>query len=186
VGVSLIVAPTLFAGSTFYWVRINERVEYGSIGGTLITLATVFWIPAFFALFGLFKAKWPRFATWGPLVAVYGCIGGAAFGLEGVFAEALRIPHDVRREAWAQFPTTFNLTFFWPGPLFPLSLLILGIMMMRAKAARPWVGILLCLGGVAFPVSRIPRIEWVAHAADGLLFIPLAHMGLEFLKDRAR
>jgi hypothetical protein len=33
------------------------------------------------------------------------------------------------------------------------------------------------LGAVAFPVSRIPRIEWIAHTADGLLAIPFFYLG---------
>ena len=184
-GLSLILAPALFAISTFFWVRTNGRVEYGATGGTIIAVATVFWIPAFIGLFDLLKERMPRFATWGLLVAIYGCIGGAAFGLEGLFADAFRIPHDVRREAWAQFPTAFNLTFFWPGPLFPLSLLVLGTVLIRTKSTPLWAGVLICLAAIAFPVSRIPRIDVVAHAADVLMFVPLAYTGLGFLKSRS-
>jgi hypothetical protein len=184
-GLSLILAPALFAISTFFWVHTNGRIEYGATGGTIIAVATVFWIPAFIGLFGLLKERMPHFATWGLLVAIYGCTGGAAFGLEGLFAEAFRIPHDVRREAWAQFPTTFNLTFFWPGPLFPLSLLVLGAVLIRTKLIPLWAGLLICLAAIAFPVSRIPRIDLVAHAADVLMFIPLAYMGFGFLKSRS-
>jgi hypothetical protein len=183
-GLSLILAPALFATSTFLWVHTNGRVEFGASGGTLIAIATVFWISAFIGLFDLLKARMPRYATWGLLVAIYGCIGGAAFGLEGLFAEAFRIPHDLRREAWAQFPTAFNLTFFWPGPLFPLSLLILGAMLIRTRSIPVWAGILICVAAIAFPVSRIPRIGLVAHAADVLMLIPLASTGLGFLKSR--
>jgi hypothetical protein len=184
-GLSLILAPVLFATSTFFWVHTGGRVEYGAIGGAIITIATVFWIPAFIGLFDLLKERMPRYATWGLLISIYGCIGGAAFGLEGLFAEAFGIPHDVRREAWARFPTAFNLTFFWPGPLFPLSLLILGAMLIRTKAVPGWAGLLICLAAIAFPVSRIPRIELLAHAADALMLVPLAYTGLRFLKSRA-
>ena len=90
-----------------------------------------------------------------------------------------------RRAAWAQFPTTFNLTFFWPGPLFPLSLLILGAMLIRTKSIPLWAGLLICLAAIAFPVSRIPRIPLVAHAADVLMLVPLAYTGWGFLKSRA-
>ena len=184
-GLSLILAPALFATSTFFWVHTSGRVEYGAIGGAIIAIATVFWIPAFIGLFDLLKETMPRYAAWGLLIAIYGCIGGAAFGLEGLFAEAFRIPHDVRREAWAQFPTTFNLTFFWPGPLFPLSLLILGAMLIRTKSIPLWAGLLICLAAIAFPVSRIPRIDLAAHAADVLMLVPLAYIGWGLLKSRA-
>jgi hypothetical protein len=183
-GLSLILAPTLFATSTFFWVHTGGRVEYGAIGGAIMTIATVFWIPAFIGLFDLLKERMPRYATWGLLAAIYGCIGGAAFGLDGVFAEALRIPHDVRRAAWEQFRTTFNLTLFWPGPLFPLSLLILGAVLIRTKTVPQWIGLLMCLAAIAFPVSRIPRIALVAHAADGLMLVPLAYIGWGFLRSR--
>lgn len=179
------LAPALFAVSTFFWVRTNGRVEYGAIGGAIIAIATVFWIPAFMGLFALLKDRMPRYATWGLLVAVYGCLSGVAFGLEGLFAEAFRISHDVRRAAWAAFPTAFNLTFFWPGPLFPLSLLILGAMLMRTRSLPLWAGVLICLGAIAFPVSRIPRIALLAHAADALMLVPLLYTGLGFLKSRA-
>ncbi|MFN8095444.1 MAG: hypothetical protein U0599_25055 [Vicinamibacteria bacterium] len=179
---SLIVAPALLAASTFFWVRADGRVEYGAVGGTLIAVATAFWVPAFAGLFSLVRERMPRFAAWGWLVAVYGCIGGAAFGLEGLFAEAFRISHDVRREAWAQFPVAFNLTFFWPGPLFPLSLLVLGAVLARTRSVPAWVGALLCLAAIAFPASRIPRIDVVAHAADVLLLVPLVYVGLGFLR----
>jgi hypothetical protein len=185
-GLSLILAPALFAASTFFWVQANGRVEYGAIGGATIALATVFWIPAFIGLFDLLKDRMPRYATWGLLVAIYGCIGGVAFGLEGLFAEAFRISHDVRREAWASFPTAFNVTFFWPGPLFPLSLLILGAMLIRTRSLPLWAGVLICLAAIAFPVSRIPRIALVAHAADLLMLVPLAHTGLGVLKATTR
>ncbi len=184
-GLSLILAPSLFAASTFFWIHTNGRTEYGAIGGTIIAVATVFWIPAFIGLFALLKERMPRYATWGLLVAIYGCIGGAAFGLEGLFAEAFSIPHELRREAWARFPTTFNLTFFWPGPLFPLSLLVLGAMLIRTRSMPRWAGILICLAAIAFPVSRIPRIDLVAHAADVLLLVPLAYTGFGFLQSGA-
>jgi hypothetical protein len=185
-GLSLILAPALFAASTFFWIHSSGRIEYGVIGGTIIAVASVFWIPAFIGLFDLVEERLPRYATWGLLAAIYGCIGGAAFGLEGVFAEAFRIPHDVRREAWTQFPMMFNLTFFWPGPLFPLSLLVLGATLIRTKSIPWWSGVLMCLAAIAFPVSRIPRLSIVAHAADALMLIPLAYTGLIFLKSSWR
>jgi hypothetical protein len=184
-GASLILAPAFFAVSTFFWIDTGERVEYGAIGGTLIAIATVFWIPAFIGLFDLLKEKTPRYATSGLLVAIYGCIAGAAFGLEGLFAEAFAIPHEARREAWARFPTMFNLTFFWPGPLFPLSLLILGSMLTLTKSIPRWAGLLICFAAIAFPVSRIPRIDLLAHSADVLTFVPLAYIGWGFLRSRA-
>jgi hypothetical protein len=38
----------------------------------------------------------------------------------------------------------------------------------------PWTAALLCAGAVAFPISRIPRIDAVAHLADALLVVAFA------------
>jgi hypothetical protein len=44
-----------------------------------------------------------------------------------------------------------------------------------------WISLLFCFGTVAFPVGRILRIEWIAHAADVLLLIPVIYIGAKFI-----
>jgi len=175
---ALLLAPALFALSTFFWRDVDGRTEYGATGGALVALGSVFWIPAFQALFGLVEERMPRFAAWGWLVAVYGTFGGMAFGIEGLFAEAFGLPHDTRQTGWRQFPTPFNVTFFWPGPLFPLSLIGLGVVLFSTRATPRWIAVLLALAGLAFPASRIPRLALVAHAADLLMLVPLAYVAI--------
>ncbi|MEZ4621976.1 MAG: hypothetical protein R2867_41595 [Caldilineaceae bacterium] len=58
-------------------------------------------------------------------------------------------------QTWAQYPLPFNLTLFWPGPLFPLTLLVLGVLYWYTKTTPWWVALLLAAGGIAFPLSRI-------------------------------
>jgi hypothetical protein len=182
-GLALIAAPVVFAASTFFWIELDGRVEYGLTGGALIVAATTLWIPAFGVLFGFVETTHPRTALFGWLAAIYGCIGGAVFGVDGMFAEAYRLSHDLRMTAWAASPAAFGTTMFWPGPLFPLSLLILGLLFVRAKATPLWTGWSLAAAGVAFPLSRIPRVGWIAHAADALLVIPLVLLGWRLLRS---
>jgi len=40
------------------------------------------------------------------------------------------------------------------------------------------------LGGIAFPLSRISRIELIAHFADVLQLVPLALLGSKILMQR--
>jgi hypothetical protein len=61
-------------------------------------------------------------------------------------------------------------------------LLVLGITLLRTKAVAAWIAILLFIGAIAFPASRIPRIEWIAHIADILLLVPTVAMGITLLK----
>jgi hypothetical protein len=41
---------------------------------------------------------------------------------------------------------------------------------------------LFCLGAIAFPISRVPRIELIAHLADLLLLAGAAGIGWLFLQ----
>ena len=181
-GVSLVAAPALFALSTFLWVSVAGRVEYGAWGGALLAVGAVFWVSAFDGLFALVRRQMPRYAVWGWLIAVYGCIGGAAFGVEALLADAFSITHAARLQAWERLPGPFGATLFWPGPLFPLSLLVLGIVLVRARAVSPWLGVCIAAAGVVFPASRIPRIALLAHGADVLMFVPMAVIGLSYLQ----
>jgi hypothetical protein len=179
-GLSLIIAPTISAASTFWWAN----GEQGIVGGTLGVVSAVFWVPAFIGLFDLLKPRMPYYATVGLLIAIYGSIGGSLFGFRDVYAAAFNIAHATELQTFAQHALAFNLTLFWPGPLFPLSVLVLGINLIRGRAVQSWVGALLCLGAIVFPVSRIPRIEIIAHIADFLLLLPLAYIGWTLLAPK--
>jgi hypothetical protein len=179
-GTCLIIAPLLFASSTFLW----SDGEYGVYGGALLAVAMVFWIPAFIALFALLRRQMPRYATWALLPAWYGCISGSLFGFQGIYSAAFAITNEMERAAYAQYPLSFNLTLFWPGPLFPLSLLLLGLCLLWKRAAPLWAAALLSLSGITFPVSRILRIEWVAHLSDALLLLPALYLGWQVLRKQ--
>ncbi len=181
-GISLMVAPLLFALSTFFW----QNGEYGTVGGSIMVLSTVFWIPAFTGLFTLLKAKMPYYAAFGWMVAIYGCVGGSNFGFEGLYNAVYGISNERSLQTYSLYPWSFNLTLFWPGPLFPLSLLVLGINLVRCKSVQWWVGVLMGAAAVIFPLSRIPRIALMAHLADAVLMIPLVYIGWGFLQQAHR
>jgi hypothetical protein len=180
-GASLIIAPLLFGASTFFW----QNGEYGVTGGTLLTLSMVFWIPAFYFLFSLLKEKMPYYYPIGLLFAIYGCcVGGVSFGFLGFFADIFNISHQIYIDTLAQYPLQANLLLFWSGPFFPLSLLVLSINLVRKNALGAWLGVLLGLGAIAFPISRIPRIEMIAHLADLLIATPMILLGYQIIKTK--
>ncbi|MGA0556632.1 hypothetical protein ACO2Q8_08275 [Larkinella sp. VNQ87] len=180
-GFSLLLAPLCLSISSFFWTG----GEYDPTGSTLLVLATVFWIPAFMGLFRLFQETSPRYASLGLLVMIYGCISGSNFGMRGLFATTFGLSHQTVLTQSASHPLAFNLTLYWAGPLFPLSLIVLGINLIRNRLIPVWVGVLISLGGLAFPVSRISRIETLAHVADLLLLIPFGFLGLNVLWNKS-
>ena len=71
--------------------------------------------------------------------------------------------------ALAPYPTQANLMLFWPGPLFPISLLSLAVTLTRTRTVPLWSGILLGVGAAAFPFGIVPRIPWIAHLIGAVL-----------------
>ena len=174
-GFSLIVAPLWFAISTFFWVN----GEYSVRSAILIVFSMFFWIPALTGLFGLLKRRMPHYAVWGLRIAVYGCILGCCFAFLGFLAAIFNIPHQNYLQILWQHPIISQILLFAAGPL--LNLLLLGINFIRTKTVHLWIGLLFCLGAIAFPLSRIPGIQLVAHIADVLLLIPSVYIGVHFL-----
>lgn len=177
-GFSLIIAPCLFAASTFFW----QNGEYNVPAATLLILSLFFWIPALSGLFAYVKDKMPLYATIGLWVAVFGCISGVCFAFLGYLTTIFNINHSEYLSALENYPVSSQLLLFSTGPLFPLSMLILGVVMLFTKSIKPWVAVLLCLAAIAFPLSRISRNISIAHAADLLLMIPAIYAGLQLLK----
>jgi len=177
-GFCLIIAPALFATSTFFW----ENGEYGVKAAILIVFSMFFWIPALTGLFSLIKYQMPRYAVWGLWIAVFGCISGVCFAFLGYLVTVFNISHEQYLILLSDYPVTSQILLFGSGPLFPLSILVLGINLLIKRAVPVWISVLLCAAAVAFPLSRIPRVEWVAHIADLAMLIPCVAIAREILR----
>jgi hypothetical protein len=130
---SLFLAPLLYTISGFFWINGGQ---YSVICGTYVIVGSFFWIFALDGLFGLLKEKSPAYAVWGKAIAIFGCAcGGISFGLQGMFAEMFNISHLVMLQALAQHPVASNIVFWLSGPAFPISILILGIMLSVKKSS---------------------------------------------------
>ena len=181
-GLSLVLAPLLFTASSLTWTSSGE---YGVVGGAFLVFGSLFWIVAFLALFGALRTQAPRYAVWGWLVAAYGAIcGGTAFAFQGMFAEMHGATKTESLAALARHPVVANAIFWIGGPAFPISLLVLGVILVRTRVAPWWAGAMLALGGALFPVARIPRIEGFALGIDLLMLIPATYFGFNMLRGR--
>jgi hypothetical protein len=183
-GLSLIAGPLLLGISTVFW----KNGETGMVGGAIAVLSAVFWIVGLFGLFNLVRERMPRYAAFGSLVAAYACMGFDNFGMEGIYLEVFRalggreISVEGSRAAMGGVLPVVLLT---PGLLFPVSIVVLGIVLWRTGAVPAWCGIMLSVGAASFPAGRIPRIEAIAHTTDLLLCIPAAWIGLRYLRGDA-
>jgi hypothetical protein len=69
-----------------------------------------------------------------------------------------------------------------PGLFFPIGLLILSIGLFRAKVVPRWTAVALGLGGVLFPVGRIPGILTVSVVSDVFMALSMCFIGWQTLK----
>jgi len=176
---ALLLAPAFLAASTFYW----HNGEYDTTSATLMIFSLFFWLPAFRALFKVIADKLPLYSIWALWIAYFGCISGVCFAFVGYMAAVLNVTHKEYLEALSAYPFTSQLLLFASGPIFPLSILILGIQMLRKKVVPFGIALLFCMGGIAFPLSRIPRIELVGHIADLVLFTPCLYVSIKGLRN---
>lgn len=179
--VSTLVAPLLLAISQFYWV--NGVLT--ATAGALQVLSFLFWIFAFQGMFEQIKEVYPRFAVWGFFLAVYGCLAGNNFGVDGIFIDAFNhlFPNSEVGFNGKSGPAAL-IAFFLPGALAPLSWLILGIVFIIQKKIPIWVGLLLIIAAIGFPLSRIPRIDWLAHIDNGLLLLCMIIIAFKFYRNK--
>lgn len=183
VGLALILAPLLLGISTFFW----QDGQLGITGGTIQVYSFMLWIPAMLGLQSLLRNAMPTFAAWSIVLIGIVAVAGANFGLDGVYLEGISnltgAPTDPDTVHAAISPAT-ELVLLGPGLLFPLTLLLFGFFAWRTHTAPPLFAILLCIGAIGFPTSRVPRIELVAHIADLLLLIGAAGIGWTILQGR--
>ena len=164
----LLAGPLLFAASTFFW----EDGRYGVTGGMLVALSMPFWVYGIIALLERMRPALPRYTAVVLLLALLGTVGGAAFGFQGFFETAFGLDEAASKEALEEYPLQAGILLWWLGPLFPLTLFALGVGLARTRELPLGVAVLLCAGAVLFPVSRIPRDQWIAHLVDLLLLAP--------------
>jgi hypothetical protein len=175
----LVLAPLFIGIAQFFW----RGGMVTATAGTIQVLSFACWIFAFQGMFQLLKTDLPRYAVIGFAVAVYACIGGNNFGVDGIYAEAMGLESlEAGNQLHQQIGAPTALYLFIPGILFPLSLLVLGIQLLRTKKVSALAGVLLCIGAIGFPLSRMPRIDLLAHIDNVLLLASHALIALELLK----
>lgn len=170
------------AASTFFW----QDGRYGLTGGVLVALSAIAWVYGLLAIWEWLYASYPRLAACGVVVSLLGCFGGIAFGLQGFFEGMFGVSHEASLAATAAHPVAANVVLWIPGPAFPLSLMLMGVLLARVRAVPTCVAVALAVSGLVFPLSRIPRVELIAHAADLLMLVPSCYLAVLFTRGRLR
>ncbi|MCB0632069.1 MAG: hypothetical protein R2824_09645 [Saprospiraceae bacterium] len=158
------LAPFLLLAATIaFSLDGDSNFKTGVPGGILTSFAFIAFIFVVLRLMDLVYATLPRFATAMRILMVYCCFVGFTFGLNAVLTA-------VTEEAYSFWTMPGAAIFPFSGILWPLSLLITGIVCYRNKILPSRLAALLILCGVLFPAGRIPGNEILNYASD-LAFI---------------
>ncbi|WP_051704202.1 hypothetical protein [Glycomyces sp. NRRL B-16210] len=179
---SLIAGPLLGAIATFYWT--GDR--YGVTASVLLMFSTVAWIYGLLGVWERVAEHKPWLGGTGIVLALAGFTGGMAFSLQGFFEAIFDISGTASLDAAAEHPVAAALVLWLPGPAFPLCLAALGVSLTWTRLAPWWLGGLLVLSAVAFPLSRITRTEAIAHVADLLILASFVALALVYLRTDLR
>ncbi|MEU4427222.1 hypothetical protein AB0F81_41915 [Actinoplanes sp. NPDC024001] len=177
----LILGPALNLAGGFFWTGDGPDAT----GATLISVGLGCWL---IGLIGLYQGLRPRAPRHVPALlplTVFGVIGGVAFSVQSLHEEIFGVSHERAIELLNAYPLPANVLYWLCGPLFPVSLMLLGAVLLKARAAPVPVVLLVLAGGLLFPLSRITRVEILIHAADLVLLLPFVYLGVR-ARDRLR
>ncbi|MGW0434719.1 hypothetical protein ACWDV4_19560 [Micromonospora sp. NPDC003197] len=170
----LILGPALNLLAGFFW----ESDRQGVTAGTLIVLSTGLWLIGLLGLYDRLRPLAPRFVAVAVPLAVFATVGGLAFGFQSIYEGMFDVSHAEAVEQLNHYPFTANSLYWLAGPMFPLTLFLLGAMLLKLRAAPLPVSVLIMLGALAFPLSRITREPTIAHVADVLLLLPFLYLAV--------
>jgi len=179
-GLAAIAAPLLLLASTLAYVARGEGLNDGEVGGTIQIWAFVAFGVAVVGLARRLEAAAPHAAVALTILGLVGVAGGIGFGIDSIQIEVLGTESLQETESSA-VPLALQL----PGVVFPLALAGLGVLLARHRIVPRAAGYTLAVGALLFPASRIPGVEALAIASDGLMLVALGTIGLPLLAERS-
>lgn len=180
--VSLCLGPALLALSTFFW----HNGRHGVPGGVMAAMASIVWVYGLIGIWERLQTRMPKLSALGLVMTLLGTFGGICFGAQGFYEGIFGQTGAQSLAAAARYPIASSFMLWWAGPMFPLSMVLLGVVLYRSALVSKALAVGAMVAGTVFPVSRIPRIEVVAHIADFALLatsVWLAVMVLRGLLD---
>ncbi len=170
----LVLGAALNAAAGFFWKGDGPDAT----GAPLAALGLACWLIGLADLYQRIRPRAPRATAVLFPVTVFGVTGGIAFSVQALHEVMFGVSHARAVDLLGGYPFAANTLYWICGPLFPLSLVALGLLVARVRAAPVPAGMLLALGGAAFPLSRITREEILVHAADLLLLAAFGYLAV--------
>lgn len=163
-----VVAPILMLASTIAYLTEGEGMNEGELGGAIQVWAAIAYGIALVGFARMLESKAPRGALVLTVLTLVGVAGAVGYGIDSIQA-AVFGTESIQETSSAAAPLALQI----PGGCFPLSLVVLGVLLARTATVPAVLGYGLAVGAVLFPASRIPDVEALAVASDGIVLVAL-------------
>ena len=163
-----VVGPALMLASSVAWMAGDDAAE---LRGILQFWALPFLLLGLLGLVALLEGPAPRARAVVTALLAIGACAGASFAQEILMVEHF----DVERLMGQETPSAM-VALGLPGLMFPLSIVLTGLLSYVHRTQVPLRAGLLALGGFLFPVSRIPQVAGIAVLADAVLLVAMVPM----------
>lgn len=180
-GIALVASPILLSIGDA--ARLLDLLSSGLRGVSAIAVLAM--APAILAIVHLLRSRADRLGLTGGVLCFVGLFSAARmsslFQLEGVLRAGVDgVPADAVQLAYAA-DLTLPMSIYPFGLCFPFGLIVLGATIAWTGAVDRWIGVVLLLGGVFFPIGRAIGIEWALVTSDVLLVVALTTLGWRVL-----
>jgi len=179
--IAAVAAPVLLLLSTVAYVANGDGLNDGEAGGAIQVWAMIAYAVTVVGLCRLFEGERPGAAAGLTVLGLAGAAAGVGYGIDSIQAALVGGESIQEMDSAAA-----SLALQVPGILFPLSIIAIGVMLLRTAAVPRWTALGLIVGAVLFPASRIPAVEALAIASDVVLLLALAPLGLQMLRPEGR
>lgn len=178
-GACLIAAPLLLlTGNILRFALDNNHLWHPTLNIISIALS----VPAILGLKHLLRFRAPRTAVYiGNLAMIWAVIGlsvlwGRLIGRAALPNEAVALV--IQKALFVRLAPLVML-----APLYWLFLTVIGLALWRTKIVPAWVGLLLALGSLMFPVANIgfDHVPAVIHFTDVLLLVAEGWVGWKII-----
>ncbi len=156
-----------------------------ALAGYKAVLNAVLMIAAVFGISQLLRARADWIGLLGGAFALIGWTASARIGVliqltalseSGVAAVSPNLSEVLMQSAPAVWTSIVPI-----GIFFPIGLLTLGLALAWARPVHWWIGLLLALGGILFPIGRAAGQVWAIIACDIILGAAFALIGWQIL-----
>lgn len=177
-GLATLAAPVLMVVSTLAYLAGGDGLSEGEVPGTIQIWASVAFGVASVGLARLLEGSAPRAAALLTVLGTLGAVGNAAYGMDAIQVAFFDTAEGVGESGVG--PLALRI----PGLAFPLTLLLLGVLLARHRRVPAPAGYGLALGALLLAPSRIGDIAPLALVADVVVLAALGTIGLGLLGAR--